>query len=42
MDHLEDDLDCYEGYEAQVCDLPEKMQAFCDRYDIRMSSRVRK
>ncbi|GJT39305.1 putative reverse transcriptase domain, reverse transcriptase zinc-binding domain protein [Tanacetum coccineum] len=30
----EDDLDCYNGYEAQVYDLPEQMQAFCDHYDI--------
>ncbi|GKB21440.1 hypothetical protein Tco_0855363 [Tanacetum coccineum] len=32
----EDELDCYDGYEAQVYDLPEKMQAFCDDYDIRL------
>ncbi|GJW81685.1 hypothetical protein Tco_0145660 [Tanacetum coccineum] len=37
-----DDLDCFDGYEAQVYDLPEKMQAFCDQYDIRIKSRDRK
>ncbi|GJY44186.1 hypothetical protein Tco_0432399 [Tanacetum coccineum] len=38
----EDDFDCYDGYEAQVYDLPEQMQSFCDKYDIRINSRVRK
>ncbi|GJR29408.1 hypothetical protein Tco_1105640 [Tanacetum coccineum] len=36
----EDNLDCYDGYEARVYDLPEQMQAFCDHYDIRINSRV--
>nr|GEU34818.1 ATPase, F1/V1/A1 complex, alpha/beta subunit, zinc knuckle CX2CX4HX4C [Tanacetum cinerariifolium] len=30
LDGLEDDLDCYDGYEAQVYDLTERGQAFCD------------
>ncbi|GJR70976.1 hypothetical protein Tco_0017041 [Tanacetum coccineum] len=38
----EDDFDCYDRYEAQVYDLPEKMHAFCDHFDIRVNSRVRK
>ncbi|GJW35195.1 U5 small nuclear ribonucleoprotein helicase [Tanacetum coccineum] len=37
-----DDLDFYDGYEAQVYDLPEKMQTFCDQFDIRLRCRVRK
>ncbi|GJS77179.1 integrase, catalytic region, zinc finger, CCHC-type containing protein [Tanacetum coccineum] len=37
-----DDLDCYDGYEAHVYDLPKQVQAFCDRYNICMNSRVRK
>ncbi|GKE10366.1 hypothetical protein Tco_1413917, partial [Tanacetum coccineum] len=32
LDDLEDDLDCFDGYEAQVYDLTEQEQAFCDRY----------
>ncbi|GKE04088.1 hypothetical protein Tco_1396106, partial [Tanacetum coccineum] len=40
---LEDeDFDCYDGYEDQVYDLPEAQQAFCDQFDIRLRSRVRK
>ncbi|GJS75611.1 zinc knuckle CX2CX4HX4C containing protein [Tanacetum coccineum] len=31
----DDDLDFYDGYEAQIYDLPKKVQAFCDQYDIR-------
>ncbi|GJT23468.1 retrotransposon protein, putative, ty1-copia subclass [Tanacetum coccineum] len=34
LDRLEDDLDGYDGYEAQFCDLNEQGQAFCDQYDI--------
>ncbi|GJW50346.1 zinc knuckle CX2CX4HX4C containing protein [Tanacetum coccineum] len=33
---LEDDLDCYGGYEAPVYDLTEQEQAICNRYDIRL------
>ncbi|GJV14412.1 zinc knuckle CX2CX4HX4C containing protein [Tanacetum coccineum] len=39
---LEDDLDGYDGYEAQFCDLNEQGQAFCDQYDIRLNSHRRK
>ncbi|GJY19494.1 hypothetical protein Tco_0390985 [Tanacetum coccineum] len=39
---MEDDLDCYDGYEAQVYNLSRKSQDFCDNYDIRVNSRVRK
>ncbi|GKD37881.1 hypothetical protein Tco_1258088 [Tanacetum coccineum] len=42
LDDMEDDLDCYDGYEGQVYDLSEKEQAFCDKYDIRLNSRCRK
>ncbi|GKC26646.1 zinc knuckle CX2CX4HX4C containing protein [Tanacetum coccineum] len=38
----DDDLDCYDGYEAQIYDLPEQMQAFRDHYDIRLNSHVKK
>ncbi|GJW52913.1 zinc knuckle CX2CX4HX4C containing protein [Tanacetum coccineum] len=38
----EDDLDCYDGYEAQVYDLPEQMQAFFDHYDIHVNSQIKK
>ncbi|GJU81524.1 zinc knuckle CX2CX4HX4C containing protein [Tanacetum coccineum] len=38
----DDDLDCYDGYEAHVYNLSGKSQAFCDNYDIRLNSRVRK
>nr|GEZ49633.1 putative reverse transcriptase domain-containing protein [Tanacetum cinerariifolium] len=41
-DDLEDDLDWYDGYEAQVYDLTEQEQAFFDCYDIRSNSRCRK
>ncbi|GKE07755.1 hypothetical protein Tco_1411306, partial [Tanacetum coccineum] len=34
-----DDLDCYDGYEAQVYDIPERLQTHCDDYDIRLNSR---
>nr|GEU69559.1 hypothetical protein [Tanacetum cinerariifolium] len=34
LDCLEDDLDGYDGYDAQYCDLNEQGQAFCDQYDI--------
>nr|GFA61692.1 hypothetical protein [Tanacetum cinerariifolium] len=37
LNDLEDDLDCYDGYEAQVFDLTEQDQAICDRYDIRLN-----
>ncbi|GKC54099.1 hypothetical protein Tco_1076844, partial [Tanacetum coccineum] len=37
-----DDLDCYDGYEAQVYDIPERLQTHCDDYDIRLNSRGRK
>ncbi|GKC79019.1 zinc knuckle CX2CX4HX4C containing protein, partial [Tanacetum coccineum] len=36
----DDDLDCYDGYEAQLYDIPDEMQKFCDNYDIRLKSRV--
>ncbi|GJY02968.1 hypothetical protein Tco_0361120 [Tanacetum coccineum] len=39
---LEDDLDRYDGYEAQVYDLTEQEQEFCDQYDICLNSRCRK
>ncbi|GJS60554.1 hypothetical protein Tco_0655338 [Tanacetum coccineum] len=42
LDVLEDDLDCFDGYGAQVYDLTEQEQAFCDHYDIRLNSRCRK
>ncbi|GJT99254.1 hypothetical protein Tco_1094772 [Tanacetum coccineum] len=42
LDVLEDDLDCFNGYGAQVYDLTEQEQAFCDHYDIRLNSRCRK
>ncbi|GJR19950.1 zinc knuckle CX2CX4HX4C containing protein [Tanacetum coccineum] len=38
----DDDLNCYDGYETQIYDLPDEMQKFCDHYDIRLNSRVRK
>ncbi|GKF13552.1 hypothetical protein Tco_0055014, partial [Tanacetum coccineum] len=38
----EDDLDCYDGYEAQVYDIPEGLHNYCDGYDIRLNSRGRK
>ncbi|GKF06882.1 hypothetical protein Tco_0037550, partial [Tanacetum coccineum] len=34
----EDDLDFYDGYEAQVYDLPEEMQTFYDQFDIYLRS----
>ncbi|GJR45607.1 hypothetical protein Tco_1313710 [Tanacetum coccineum] len=37
----DDDLDCYDGYEAQLYDIPDEMQNFCDNFDIRLKSRVR-
>ncbi|GJY04486.1 zinc knuckle CX2CX4HX4C containing protein [Tanacetum coccineum] len=39
---FEDDLDFYDGYEAQVYNLPEQMQTFCDQFDNRPRSHVRK
>nr|GEU75802.1 hypothetical protein [Tanacetum cinerariifolium] len=41
LDDLKDDLDCYNGYEAQLYDLTEQEQAFFDQYDIRLNSRHR-
>ncbi|GJV01736.1 ribonuclease H-like domain-containing protein [Tanacetum coccineum] len=38
----DDDLDCYDGYEAHIYDLPNDMQNLCDLYDIRLKSHVRK
>nr|GEX83502.1 ATPase, F1/V1/A1 complex, alpha/beta subunit, zinc knuckle CX2CX4HX4C [Tanacetum cinerariifolium] len=38
----DDDLNCYDGYEAQIYDLPNEMQNLCDHYDILLKSRVRK
>ncbi|GJY17868.1 zinc knuckle CX2CX4HX4C containing protein [Tanacetum coccineum] len=38
----EDDLDCYNGYETHIYDLPKQMQEFCDHYDIRLKSHARK
>nr|GFA07616.1 hypothetical protein [Tanacetum cinerariifolium] len=38
----DDDLDCFDRYEAQVYNLFRKSQAFCDNYDIRLNNRVRK
>ncbi|GJV45098.1 hypothetical protein Tco_1429634 [Tanacetum coccineum] len=38
----EDDLDGYDGYEAQVYDIPERLQTYCDGFDIRLNSRGRK
>ncbi|GJS57523.1 histone deacetylase 14 [Tanacetum coccineum] len=35
----EDDLDCYDGYEAQVYDIPEGLHYYFDGYDIRLNSR---
>ncbi|GJV53260.1 reverse transcriptase domain-containing protein [Tanacetum coccineum] len=35
----EDDLDSYDGYEAQVYDIPERLQTYCDGFDIRLNSR---
>ncbi|GJX49478.1 zinc knuckle CX2CX4HX4C containing protein [Tanacetum coccineum] len=42
LDRLEDDLDGYDGYEAQFCDLNEQGQVFCDQYNIHLNSRRRK
>ncbi|GJZ58043.1 hypothetical protein Tco_0613537 [Tanacetum coccineum] len=40
---LEDeDLDYYDSYETQLYDLSDEMQIFCDHYDVRLKSRVRK
>ncbi|GJW44848.1 zinc knuckle CX2CX4HX4C containing protein [Tanacetum coccineum] len=38
----DDDLDCYDGYEAQIYDVPWNLQKFCDQYDVLLNSRVRK
>ncbi|GJW77382.1 hypothetical protein Tco_0139064 [Tanacetum coccineum] len=37
----EDDLNFYDGYEAQVYDLPGKMLAFCNQFDIRLNNCAR-
>ncbi|GKE77020.1 hypothetical protein Tco_1543140, partial [Tanacetum coccineum] len=37
-----DDLDCYDGYEAQLYELTKQQRAICDRFDIRLNSRCRK
>ncbi|GJY07577.1 nucleotide-binding alpha-beta plait domain-containing protein [Tanacetum coccineum] len=42
QDTEEYDLDDYDGYEAQVYDLPEQMQSCCDQFDIRLKGRIRK
>ncbi|GKA85591.1 zinc knuckle CX2CX4HX4C containing protein [Tanacetum coccineum] len=42
LDDLEGNLDCYNGYEAQVYDIAEKEQAFCDQYHIRLNRCCRK
>ncbi|GKD64465.1 zinc knuckle CX2CX4HX4C containing protein [Tanacetum coccineum] len=42
LDDMEGDLDCYNGYEAQVYDIVEKDQVFCDQYDIRLNRCCRK
>ncbi|GKD12423.1 hypothetical protein Tco_1196830 [Tanacetum coccineum] len=38
----DDDLDCYDGYGAQIYDLPMKAQNFCDQFDSRLRGRNRK
>nr|GEX30858.1 hypothetical protein [Tanacetum cinerariifolium]GFA16981.1 hypothetical protein [Tanacetum cinerariifolium] len=38
----DDDLECYDGYETLIYDVPVKMQKFCDQYDIWLNSHVRK
>ncbi|GJT88736.1 hypothetical protein Tco_1070453 [Tanacetum coccineum] len=42
LDDVEDDLDCFIGYEDQVYDLPKKARDFCAQYDIHLNSRHRK
>nr|GEX82312.1 ATPase, F1/V1/A1 complex, alpha/beta subunit, zinc knuckle CX2CX4HX4C [Tanacetum cinerariifolium] len=42
LNDLEDDLDCYDGYEAQIYDLTEQEKAICDRYDIFLNSHCKK
>ncbi|GKA87159.1 zinc knuckle CX2CX4HX4C containing protein [Tanacetum coccineum] len=37
----DDDLDCYDSYEAQLYDLSDEMLKFCDHYDVRLKSRVK-
>ncbi|GJX91319.1 zinc knuckle CX2CX4HX4C containing protein [Tanacetum coccineum] len=37
----DDDLDCNDGYEAQLYDLSDEMLKFCDHYDVRLKSRVK-
>ena len=39
---LEDDIDCFDGYEDQVFDLPKQMQDFCDQFDINLRGCARK
>ncbi|GJX35827.1 reverse transcriptase domain-containing protein, partial [Tanacetum coccineum] len=38
----EDALDGYDGYEAHVYDIPQRLQSYCDGYDIRLNTRGRK
>ncbi|GJZ17927.1 hypothetical protein Tco_0554050 [Tanacetum coccineum] len=38
----DDDMSFYDGYEAQVYDLPDQMHSFCDQFDIRLNGCVRK
>ncbi|GKG14587.1 hypothetical protein Tco_0354187, partial [Tanacetum coccineum] len=42
LDGMKDDLDCYDGYEAQVYDISKKKQVFCDQYDICLNRHCRK
>ncbi|GKC27717.1 hypothetical protein Tco_1035011 [Tanacetum coccineum] len=42
LDDLEDDLDCYDGYEAQLYELTEQQRAIYDWFDIRLNSQCRK
>ncbi|GJT41068.1 zinc knuckle CX2CX4HX4C containing protein [Tanacetum coccineum] len=42
LDDVEDDLDCFDGYEDHVYDLPKKARDFCAQYGIRLNSRHRK
>ncbi|GJT54725.1 hypothetical protein Tco_0989779 [Tanacetum coccineum] len=39
---LKDDLDWFDGYKAQIYDLHEQILAFCNQFDIRLNSHVRK
>nr|GEU63989.1 hypothetical protein [Tanacetum cinerariifolium] len=42
LDDLEDELDYFDGYEAQIYDLTKQELEICDRFDIRLHSRCRK